>query len=384
MASNQYVNTSCPPEKLRRLAAVLQPQKPRAQESNRAAAIADAPLIELSVVIPCFNEEAVLESLRQRIVAACENVVPVSFEVILVDDGSTDRTRELIRKFNEKDSRIIGVFLSRNHGHQLALSAGLSVARGERCLIIDADLQDPPELLSDMMVLMDQGFDVVYGRRISREGESIFKTLSASIFYRLLRRMVDFDIPLDTGDFRIMSRRALDLLLAMPEQHRFIRGMVSWIGFRQAALPYEQNKRLSGETKYPLKKMIAFATDAITSFSIVPLRIAVWVGLGFALLSVPAGLYVLTSWILNNTVPRWTSVMTLLLMMGGIQMLIIGVLGEYLGRIYMQSKHRPLFIIEEVLCDPANICEAGSPALSDHNQKAPAVAWLADGLASGR
>lgn len=310
---------------------------------------ASLPCPKLSVVVPCYNEAEGLGALRERLLAVCEQVADVDFEIVLVDDGSKDGTADLLRAFHQADPRFTAVLLSRNHGHQLALSAGLSVARGERCLIIDADLQDPPELLPRMMARMDEGYDVVYGTRLSRAGETGFKKLSALLFYRLFKSLVDFDIPLDTGDFRLISRRALTVLLSMPEQHRFIRGMVSWVGFRQIAIPYERDKRLAGETKYPLRKMLSFAMDAITSFSIVPLRAATWLGLAFGLMAIPLGFYVVQSWLSNSAVAGWPSVMLVILTIGGAQLMVMGIFGEYLGRIYMQSKQRPLFVIEEIL-----------------------------------
>ncbi|MEM8792551.1 MAG: glycosyltransferase family 2 protein [Pseudomonadota bacterium] len=303
----------------------------------------------LSIVIPCFNEEAVFDDLLDRVRSAVSDTGIEDYELVLVDDGSTDRTRSLIHDAHEADPRVIGVMLSRNHGHQLALTAGLTVCAGQRILILDADLQDPPELLGQMMELMDQGNEVVYGTRISREGETAFKKASAAAFYRVLRRLVDVDIPADTGDFRLMSRKALDVLLAMPEQHRFIRGMVSWIGFRQAALPYERHARQAGETKYPLRRMLSFSMDAITGFSIVPLKIATWIGFTFALLSIPLGIYVLDGFLGNETVPGWTSLMLIVLILGSAQLIVLGILGEYIGRLYMQGKQRPLFIIDEIL-----------------------------------
>lgn len=303
----------------------------------------------VSVVIPCYNEELVLDEMRRRLVPACEAVVGQDFEVVLIDDGSSDRTRAMLRQMQREDPRFVAVLLSRNHGHQLALTAGLSVARGARIFVLDADLQDPPELLADMMAKMDEGYDVVYGQRQSRAGETAFKTKTAHLFYRLLGRIVEIDIPLDTGDFRLMSRRVLDVLQSMPEQHRFVRGMVSWVGYRQTALPYDRDARFAGETKYPLRKMLLFALDAITGFSVLPLRIATVLGFVCAGIAFLFGLYTLAAWIAGMTVTGWTSLTLLILFIGGIQLIMIGVLGEYLGRLYMQSKARPLFVIEDVL-----------------------------------
>ena len=307
---------------------------------------------KLSVVIPCYNEEAVIHELYRRITCACHNLVNDSYELVLVNDGSFDNTWPMLQQLAQNDDRIVAVDLSRNHGHQLALSAGLSLARGERILVIDADLQDPPELLPEMMRLMDGGADVVYGQRVERDGETWFKRVSATAFYRLLLRMTDIGIPPDTGDFRLMSRPVLDVLLAMPEQQRFIRGMVAWIGFRQVPLEYRRDKRFAGETKYPLKKMLAFAVDAITGFSIAPLRISLYIALFFVLFALLVIIYVLLSWLYLAPIPGWTSIFLSMLIFASVQLFSLAIIGEYLGRVYMQTKQRPLFIIREIVSAP--------------------------------
>lgn len=303
----------------------------------------------LSVVIPCFNEEGSLVELHRRVSAACQAVVNDAYEIVLVDDGSKDASRLIMRKLASEKGDVIAVFLSRNHGHQLALTAGLKICRGERILILDADLQDPPELLPKMMALMDRGADVVYGKRARRYGETVFKNASAYMFYRLLERMVDIEIPSDTGDFRLMSRRALDALNAMPEQHRFIRGMVSWIGFTQMPVEYDRDPRYAGETKYTLAKMLRFAADAISGFSIVPLRWSSYVGFFCALLGVFFMGWTAVSYFMGIAIQGWTTLMSVVLILGSAQLLVLGVMGEYLGRLYQESKRRPLFIIEEVV-----------------------------------
>lgn len=318
--------------------------------------------LAVSVVVPCYNEALVLQALYDRIVPACEGVIGDSFEIVFVNDGSRDETWEIISTLAEKDSRVVGVNLSRNHGHQLALTAGLSVCQGNRILVIDADLQDPPELLGDMMGLMDDGADIVYGQRSKRAGETWFKKVSAAAFYRFLRFLTDVDIPVDTGDFRLMSRRALQALQSMPEQHRFIRGMVTWIGFKQVPLQYERSERYAGETKYPLGKMIRFALDAITSFSTFPLRMAGHLGVLLAFAGVAMLGYTIYSWLIYDVVQGWTSVMTAVLILGSSQMLFLGVMGEYIGRMYMESKRRPLFIIDDIVCSAKNT-SAGSPLI---------------------
>lgn len=304
---------------------------------------------QLSVAIPCYNEAPCLAALHQRVSAACSSTVGSAYEIVLVNDGSVDETWPAIRSLADRDSHVVGVNLSRNHGHQLALTAGLSVCRGERILIIDADLQDPPELLSEMMSLMNQGADVVYGQRRSRAGETWFKKTTAALFYRFLRSLSDIEIPVDTGDFRLVSRRALDTLLAMPERDRFIRGMVAWMGFKQVPLVYARAERLAGTTKYPLKKMVRFAIDAITSFSVRPLRLASLFGLFLFIPTMALLAYVIYSWFTDNYVRGWASLMTLILFIGTMQMFLLGVIGEYLGRLFLEVKGRPLFIIKEVI-----------------------------------
>lgn len=304
----------------------------------------------LSVVVPCYNEKDGVLELHRRVTAVCQSCVGNSYELVLVNDGSSDTTWKIMRELSETDEHVVSINLSRNHGHQLALSAGLQMCRGERVFILDADLQDPPELLPKMMERMDNGCDVVFGQRIKREGETVFKKASAFAFYRLLHRMVDIDIPRDTGDFRLMSRRAVDILNSMPEQHRFIRGMVSWIGMRQEGLSYERAARFAGETKYPLSKMIRFAIDAITGFSVRPLRMASYLGICFGVATVLLLAYVLAHYFLGHSVEGWTSLAVIILALGSVQLFVAGVMGEYLGRLYIESKHRPLFVIQEVVC----------------------------------
>ncbi len=305
--------------------------------------------VSVSAVVPCYNEEDCINELYGRLSQACSEATQGSYEVVLVNDGSKDRTWPLIEQLSQADPRIIGVNLSRNYGHQLALTAGLSIASGERIFIIDADLQDPPELLVPMMARVDSGVDVVFGQRRKREGETAFKRFTASVFYRFLDHMTEFPVSRDTGDFRLMTRRALNALLAMPEQYRFVRGMVSWIGFRQEAFIYDRASRFAGTTNYPLAKMVGLAIDAITGFSIKPLRLASHIGIGLALLSIPLIIYVLIGWFSGGAVEGWTSLMAIVVVLGSIQLLVLGLIGEYLGRTYMESKGRPLFIIQDIV-----------------------------------
>ncbi len=307
----------------------------------------------LSVVVPCYNEEESLPELYRRVTAACAAAVGSAYELVLVDDGSSDRTWPLISSLSASDPHVAGVNLSRNFGHQLALTAGLSVCNGGRILVLDADLQDPPELLPQMMRMMDEGADVVYGQRAARLGETRFKRWSAAAFYRILNGLVDIRIPTDTGDFRLMSRRVLDRLNDMPEQYRFVRGMVSWLGFRQVPIVYERQERYAGTTKYPLRKMLRFAVDAITSFSVRPLRIASALGFVFGILGLLGLFYALGSWLTGNAIQGWASVIVAVLILSSAQLIVLGIFGEYLGRLYIESKHRPNFVIREIVRRPA-------------------------------
>jgi polyisoprenyl-phosphate glycosyltransferase len=336
--------------------------------SETAADLTGTPAeLRLSIVIPCFNEEGGLSTLHRRVAAAARANVGDSYEIILVNDGSTDGTLARMRDLAATDPHLFCIDLSRNHGHQLALTAGLNLSRGQRILIIDADLQDPPELLTDMMKRMDEGADVVYGQRLERQGETRFKKLSALVFYRLLYRLSEVRIPVDTGDFRLMSRQILDVLNRMPERHRFVRGMVAWAGFRQVAIPYVREARFAGETKYPLRKMIAFAADALTGFSIRPLHLSFYLALGAMGIAALLALYTLIQWWLGATVVGWTSMMLVVVAFGSVQLLCLGILGEYLGRTYLETKRRPLFLIREIItqrglsdagCARAPACEA--------------------------
>lgn len=303
----------------------------------------------LSIVVPCFNEEPCLGELHQRLTAAARQAVGDDYELVLVNDGSLDGSWAVLRKLAAADDHVVAVNLSRNHGHQLALTAGLDLCRGDMILIIDADLQDPPELLPNMLEVMEEsGADVVYGVRKSRAGETAFKRATAHGFYRLLSRATEVDIPLDAGDFRLMSRRALDALLAMPEQARFIRGMVAWIGFRQVPFAYDRAERFAGSTKYPLKKMMRFAFDALTGFSSAPLKLASHAGLWLSLGSVLLILYIAYAWLAGRSIQGWTSLMLVVVVLGAIQMFVLALMGEYIGRLYNEAKRRPLYIVQEV------------------------------------
>ena len=309
--------------------------------------------IALSVVAPCFNEERVLPEFLARIASVLDGIGGTA-EIVVVDDGSRDGTWEILKAAAATEPRLVAVRLMRNHGHQLALTAGLTICRGARILVIDADLQDPPELLPDMLKLMDgaaggPGADVVYGKRRTRDGESLFKRVSAAAFYRLIGRMTDVEIPTDAGDFRLMTRRVLDFLLAMPERHRFVRGMVAWIGGTQVPIAYDRKPRAAGDSKYPLRKMLRFAADAITAFSIVPLMAAMTIGWIMAAIGFAFFVYSIVGWMLGHNLPGWTSLMAAVGLLGGMQFLMLGIIGAYLGRLYDQSKGRPLFLVREIV-----------------------------------
>jgi dolichol-phosphate mannosyltransferase len=305
----------------------------------------DVPFI--SVVVPCYNEEAVIETTHERLSGVLEKEA-VNFEVIYVDDGSQDRTLDLLYELHDQDSRVQVLSLSRNYGHQVAITAGTDYARGDAVVVIDADLQDPPEVIPRMIEKWRGGVDVVYGKRKQREGESAFKLWTAKIFYRFINWISRVDIPLDTGDFRLMDRRVVEAFLEMPERDRFVRGMVSWLGFEQEPVEYERAPRHAGETKYPLSEMVEFATDGILSFSTAPLKIATWAGFlasGFSVLGI---IYALVLRLFTSIwVPGWTALFISILFLGGLQLISIGMIGEYVGRIYGETKRRPLYLIQE-------------------------------------
>jgi dolichol-phosphate mannosyltransferase len=301
---------------------------------------------ELSVVIPVFNEEINIVQMYERLLAALSDHVS-GLEIVYVDDGSADASWEKILELANRDERVRGLRFARNFGHQAALTAGVDAAMGTAVVIIDGDMQDPPEIIPEMVDRWREGFEVVYGQREDREGETWFKVATASVFYRLLRGITNVDIPVDTGDFRLMGPRAIAAFRAMPERNRFIRGLVSWIGFPQTAVLYKRQARRAGETKFPIRKMLRFALDGITSFSFFPLRLATWAG--FAVSSF-AFLYILVVLILKATGVSWlgyTSLMASILFLGGVQLLMIGIMGEYLARIFDEVKRRPLYLVGE-------------------------------------
>jgi polyisoprenyl-phosphate glycosyltransferase len=301
-----------------------------------------------SIVAPVFNEEETLPHFYQRIVKTMEQIGE-SFELLLINDGSHDHSYKLMQELHERDPRVRAIDFSRNFGHQIAISAGLDYARGQAVIIMDTDLQDPPEVIPDMATRWKAGAEVVYAQRARRLGESRFKLITASAFYRLIRRITSVNIPRDTGDFRLLDRHVVDVLVKMREQHRFMRGLSAWVGFRQEAVLYERQERFAGETKYPLSKMIRFSMDAITSFSHVPLKLATTFGFFLAGLSLLGIIIAAIGRIFFNIITGQASTLVLVLFLGGVQLIFLGILGEYLGRIYDEVRSRPLYIVREML-----------------------------------
>ncbi len=312
----------------------------------------------LSIVAPVYDEEQLIEQFVARAIAAVADDHP--FELVLVNDGSHDKTPEILDRIADADPRVRVVHLSRNFGHQAALTAGLEHARGDVVAMIDADLQDPPELIAEMVARWSEGFDVVYAVREHREGETAFKLATASWFYKLFDKLAQVDLEPNSGDFRLLDRRALDALLSMTERSRFLRGMTVWVGFSQTAVSYKRDARHAGETKYTLRRMLKFSLDAIASFSHLPLQLATYAGLlsaGVAFVAIPV---VIALHFAGSYLPGFGSLTIAILLLGGIQLIALGVIGEYVGRIYDEVKHRPLYIVREERNMPAD--EPGEPA----------------------
>ncbi len=304
--------------------------------------------VTFSVVVPVYNEVESLPELYRRVRAVMESLGE-PWELVLVDDGSTDGSTELMRRLREQDpEHVRPVIFSRNFGHQIAVTAGIDYARGKAVILMDADLQDPPEVIPQLVEKWQEGYHVVYAVRKAREGESWFKKATAALFYRLIRRITDVDIPPDTGDFRLMDRRVVDVLRQMKERHRFLRGMAAWVGFRQIGVPYVRAPRYAGETKYPLRKMLKFAWDAITSFSYAPLQMATYLGFlsaGMAILAIPV--VVMARLAGSHAFYGQATTLIAVLFLGGVQLIFLGILGEYIGRIYDEVKGRPLYVVAE-------------------------------------
>ena len=302
----------------------------------------------VSIVIPLFNEEPVVDTLYARLMQVIDGH-RLRAEVVLVNDGSTDGTMDKVRRICERDDRVRVLGFSRNFGHQMAITAGIERAAGDVVVVMDADLQDPPEVIPEMLRKWREGYAVVHAVRTARKGESYPKRATAALFYRLLRRLTDVEISVDAGDFRLMDRKVVDQLTRMPERFRFVRGMVSWVGFRQGSVGYVREDRVAGETKYPWRKMVRFALDGIFSFSQVPLRLSSALGFlssGLAFLFMIYGL-VVRAFFPAHAVTGWASIFVALLFLGGVQLISVGILGEYLGRIYDEVKRRPLYIADE-------------------------------------
>ncbi|MBP9676496.1 MAG: glycosyltransferase family 2 protein [Anaerolineaceae bacterium] len=300
-----------------------------------------------TIIAPVYNEIDCLDTLYQRI---CEVMAQTGelWELILVDDGSTDGSTEKIRQLEENDKRIRKVIFARNFGHQIAVTAGLDYSRGDAVVIIDADLQDPPELFLQMIEKWREGYQVVYAQRSEREGETWFKRMTASIFYRTIYRITDVKIPLDTGDFRLLDRKVVDVMNSMRERHRFLRGMSAWVGFKSIGVPYKRAARYAGSTKYPFKKMLKLALTAVTSFSYVPLQIAMWLGFisaGISIIAIPV--VIILRLIGSQFFFGQATTLIAVLFLGGVQLVSLGILGEYVGRIYDEVKGRPLYIVSE-------------------------------------
>jgi glycosyltransferase involved in cell wall biosynthesis len=303
----------------------------------------------VSLVVPMYNESENVEAFHARAVEALERVSE-PFEIVCVNDGSRDDTLERLVALHRRDPRVKVVNLSRNFGKEIALSAGLDHARGDAVVPIDADLQDPPELVGEMVARWREGWDVVYAQRTSRSGETWLKRATSYLFYRVMRRMTRIDIPRDTGDFRLMDRRVVEVLAELREQHRFMKGLFAWVGFKQLALPYARDPRHAGKTKWNYLRLWNFALEGITSFSLVPLQIASYLGVLIALLSFAyGGFIVVRTLIYGRDVPGYPSLVTIILFLGGVQLITLGALGEYVGRIYAETKRRPLYVVRETL-----------------------------------
>jgi len=303
----------------------------------------------LSVVAPVYNEEAILPELYRRLVAVLDGA-GLDWELVLVNDGSRDRSPEIMRELHAADPRVKVVDFARNFGHQVAITAGADYAQGDAVVIIDADLQDPPEVILDLLAKWREGYEVVYAVRAERKGETWFKEFTAKAFYRIIYKITDINIPMDTGDFRLMDRKVVEALRTMREKHRFMRGMSVWVGFKQVGVEYVRAERYAGETKYPLKKMLRFALDGITSFSFFPLQVATYVGFIAAAVAI-LGIILTVILRLTGSHAFYGQATTLVavLFLGGVQLISLGIIGEYLGRIYDEVKGRPLYIVREAL-----------------------------------
>ena len=304
---------------------------------------------KLSVIVPMYCEEAVIGECYKRLTNIMKKIDNYNYEIIVVNDGSKDNTLEILEEIAQKDKNVKVISFSRNFGHQAAVTAGLKNVTGDAVVIIDADLQDPPELICDMIKLWEQGYEVIYGKRKIRKGESVFKLLTAKMFYKTLNILSDVEIPKDTGDFRLVDRKVVDTINQMPEHNKFLRGLFSWVGYKQVPFEYERQERYAGKTKYPLRKMIKLASDGIISFSTKPLKLVGTLGIISIVISILILIYALLSYAfkLNNLSPGWTSIMVAITFFAGVQLLSIWIMSEYIGRIYDEAKERPQYIINK-------------------------------------
>lgn len=318
--------------------------------SDAPAAEGNAPTERqlITVVVPAYNESLVIKQFYDRATATLSELDNADYELIFVDDGSADDTYKILRGFAAEDDHVVVIKFSRNFGHQIAITAGIDESKGDAVVVIDCDLQDPPEVIHDFVAKWRQGYDVVYGVRSKRDGESAAKRATAALFYRLIKRMTPIDIPVDVGDFRLMSRRSTEHFKKLREKDRFVRGMVSWLGFPQAGVTYDRDARAAGETKYPYKKMIKFALDGITSFSVVPLRVASWFGYLTSGLAFAYLISVFVQKAMGYTVKGFATIMVAMLFLGGVQLICMGIIGEYIGRIFNEIKPRPIYVIEQI------------------------------------
>ena len=306
---------------------------------------------KISIVIPMYYEEQVAEECYKRVTGVLKNIKEYDYEILFVNDGSKDRTLEILEKIAKENDKVKIISFSRNFGHQAAVTAGLKYVTGDAVVIMDADLQDPPELIPDMLKHWEEGYEVIYGKRKTRDGESAFKLFTAKAFYTTLNKLSDVEIPKDTGDFRLVDRKVVDVINSLPEHNKFLRGLFSWVGFKQYAYEYERKERFAGKTKYPLKKMLKLAQDGILSFSTKPLKIVGGLGILSVIISIAILLYSILSFAFswNNLTPGWTSLMCTITFLGGVILISLWMIGEYIARIYDETKQRPQYIIDKTI-----------------------------------